>query len=113
MATGSRTAVKRKTATTKKKAKKATVKAKKAAAKELSAFDPTAHELVPKHEKLSAKEAQAVRERYHATLHELPKISVHDPAISGLGLSQGDIIRITRASETAGETVFYRGVIDE
>ncbi len=79
----------------------------------LSAFNPTTHELVPKHEKVSAKEAKEIRERYHVTLRELPKISVNDPAIAGLGLQQGDIVKITRTSRTAGETVFYRGVIDE
>jgi DNA-directed RNA polymerase subunit H len=79
----------------------------------LQAFNPQAHELVPKHEKLSDKEAAALMERYHATLRELPKIGSNDPAIRGLGVKQGDIIRIMRKSVTAGETVFYRGVVDE
>jgi DNA-directed RNA polymerase subunit H len=79
----------------------------------LEAFNPQAHELVPKHEKLSEKEAAALMERYHATLRELPKIGSNDPAIRGLGAKQGEIIKITRKSVTAGETIFYRGVVDE
>ncbi len=80
---------------------------------ELSVFDPSAHELVPKHEKLSDKEAKAFLEKYHATMKELPKIYINEPALRPLSVKAGDIIRITRKSRTAGETVFYRGVVDE
>ncbi|MBR9693132.1 DNA-directed RNA polymerase subunit H [Candidatus Woesearchaeota archaeon] len=80
---------------------------------EISNFSPASHELVSTHEKLSDKDAKAIYEKYHATLKELPKISVYDPAIVGLGLREGDIIKITRPSPTAGTTVFYRGVVDE
>lgn len=76
-------------------------------------FNPTEHTFVPKHEKLSVKEAKAILEKYHAGIKEMPKIGVHDPAIVALGAKQGDIIRITRKSYTTGETVFYRGVVDE
>ena len=79
----------------------------------LQVFNVQLHELVPKHEKLSEKEATALMEKYHATLRELPKIGSNDPGIQGLGVKQGDIIKITRKSYTAGETVFYRGVVDE
>jgi len=76
-------------------------------------FDPRTHVLVPKHEKLSEKEAQAVFAKYNATLKEMPKISINDPGLRGLGVKHGDIIKISRKSYTAGTTVFYRGVIDE
>ena len=76
-------------------------------------FDPRQHVLVPKHEKLSDKDAKELFERYHTTLKEMPKISSQDPALTGMAVKQGDIIRITRKSYTAGETVFYRGVVDE
>ncbi len=76
-------------------------------------FDPRQHGIVPKHEKLSDKDAKALQERYHMTLREMPKIGINDPALRGLALKQGDIIKITRKSYTAGETVFYRGVVDE
>jgi len=76
-------------------------------------FDVREHQLVPKHEKLSDKDAKELLLKYHATLKELPKISINDPALKGLGLKQGDIIKISRKSRTAGESIFYRGVIDE
>jgi len=78
-----------------------------------SAFQASAHELVPTHEKLSVKEAKEVLDKHHASITELPKIHRSDPAIAGLQAQGGDIIRITRRSRTAGEAVFYRGVIDE
>ncbi len=77
-----------------------------------SVFDPLRHVLVPTHEKLAEKEATAVKERFHASLLELPKISITDPGLHGLKVKQGDIIKIVRKSHTAGEAVFYRGVID-
>jgi DNA-directed RNA polymerase subunit H len=76
-------------------------------------FNPLEHVLVPKHEKLTEKERLALMEKYKLTLIQLPKISIRDPALRGLTLKQGDIVKITRKSYTAGETVFYRGVIDE
>lgn len=87
--------------------------AKKKKTTEPSTFAPEKHEIVSKHEKLSKDEAKKVLERYHATIYSLPKISVFDPVIIPLGASAGDIIKISRKSYTAGETVFYRGVVDE
>jgi DNA-directed RNA polymerase subunit H len=71
------------------------------------------HVLVPVHTKLSEKEAKALLERYAITIKELPKIYIDDPAIRHLDPKENDIIKIVRASPTAGKTVFYRGVIDE
>jgi len=71
------------------------------------------HVLMPKHEKLSEKEKQELFEKYNISLKELPKIKKDDSAIASLNANAGDIIKITRTSPTAGETVFYRGVISE
>ena len=76
-------------------------------------FNPLLHRIVPKHEKLSEKDARELKDRYHLTLMSLPKISMRDPALRDLSLKQGDIVKISRKSYTAGETVFYRGVVDE
>ena len=76
-------------------------------------FNPTEHEIVPLHEKLSKEDAEQLLTKYSATLRELPKLGVSDPALYGLNAKPGDIIKITRKSRTAGETVFYRGVISE
>jgi DNA-directed RNA polymerase subunit H len=70
------------------------------------------HELVPTHEKLSDTEAKALLERYHVSHLELPKISRKDPGIAHLEPKSGEIIKITRASTTAGEAIYYRVVVN-
>ena len=35
-------------------------------------------------------------------------IFVNDPAIMGLGVKPGDLIKITRPSPTAGESLYYQ-----
>ena len=70
------------------------------------------HMLVPKHEIMQIKEAEQVLEKYHCKSIELPLIFVSDPAIVGLGVKPGDMIKITRKSATAGESFYYRYVIE-
>ena len=71
------------------------------------------HIYVPKHEIMTKKEAEEVLERFHTKPTELPLIYVTDPAIKGLGVKPGDMIKITRKSGTAGESVYYRYVVEE
>ncbi|MBI4438689.1 DNA-directed RNA polymerase subunit H [Candidatus Woesearchaeota archaeon] len=75
-------------------------------------LDVKKHALVPKHQKLGEKEKEALLERYSISVSELPKILGKDPALSGLGAKQGDVVRITRASPTSGKAVFYRVVVN-
>ena len=70
------------------------------------------HILVPKHEIITKEEAEQVLEKYHCKSIELPLIFVSDPAIVGLGVKPGDMIKITRKSATAGESFYYRYVIE-
>ena len=70
------------------------------------------HIYVPKHEIMTKKEAAEVLEKYHSKATELPLIYANDPAILGLGVKPGDMIRITRKSATAGESFYYRYVIE-
>jgi len=70
------------------------------------------HVLVPKHEIMTKGEAEQVLEKYHCKAIELPLIFVSDPAIVGLGVKPGDMIKITRKSATAGESFYYRYVIE-
>lgn len=74
-------------------------------------FDATKHELVPKHEKISEKDKKELFDKYIADPKNLPRMLKSDPAIEHLNPKEGDIIKITRKSPTAGETVFYRRVI--
>ncbi len=73
-------------------------------------FDVTQHKLVPKHEKLSQGEVEKLYEHYNISFIHLPKITASDAAIQHLKVKAGDVIKITRPSSTAGETVYYRGV---
>ena len=70
------------------------------------------HIYVPKHEIISKQEAQAVLDKYNCKPTELPLIFVNDPAILGLGVKPGDMIKITRKSPTAGESLYYRYVVE-
>ena len=70
------------------------------------------HILVPKHEIMIKEEAEQVLEKYHCKATDLPLIFANDPAIVGLGVKPGDMIKITRKSATAGESFYYRYVIE-
>ena len=70
------------------------------------------HVYVPKHEIMTKKDAQKVLEQFNCKPTELPLIFVTDPAILGLGVKPGDMIRIRRKSGTAGESVYYRYVVE-
>jgi DNA-directed RNA polymerase subunit H len=70
------------------------------------------HQLVPKHELLSKKEAEELMKEFHIRPHQLPYIRTSDPAADTLGAKMGDILRITRKSPTAGEVVVYRYVVE-
>ncbi len=70
------------------------------------------HIYVPKHEIISKKEAEEVLVKFNCKPTELPLIFVTDPAIVGLGVKPGDMIKITRKSSTAGESIYYRYVVE-
>lgn len=75
--------------------------------------EPINHFLVPKHEKLTKEEIEKLYSEFKINFDLLPKIIISDAAIKSLDPKAGDVIRITRKSVTAGESVFYRGVINE
>ncbi len=70
------------------------------------------HVYVPKHDIMTKKEAEEVLEKFNCKPTELPLIFVNDPAIMGLGVKPGDMIKISRKSSTAGESLYYRYVVD-
>jgi DNA-directed RNA polymerase subunit H len=71
------------------------------------------HIYVPRHEIMNKEEAEKILEKYHTKPTEMPLIYVSDPAIRGLGVKPGDMIKITRKSPTAGESLYYRYVVEE
>lgn len=74
--------------------------------------DVTKHALVPKHAKISDKEKKELYEKYSVQLRDLPKILITDPAIQHLDAKEGDVIKISRDSPTAGNTTYYRRVVN-
>ncbi len=76
-------------------------------------MDISKHVLVPKHEVLTEEEAEEVLKKYNITKSQLPKILISDPMVKKIGAKVGDIIKITRKSPTAGESIFYRVVVSE
>jgi len=70
------------------------------------------NKVFPKHEVLNEEEAKKILDAYKVSIDELPRISKQDPALKGLEVNIGDVIKIIRKSQTAGETVYYRAVIN-
>ncbi|MEM0349013.1 MAG: DNA-directed RNA polymerase subunit H [Candidatus Caldarchaeum sp.] len=87
------------------------VKKEKTAEKEV--FDITEHVLVPRHEVLPHDEAEKLLQQLGVSRDKLPYIHPSDPMVKRLKAKTGDIIKITRRSETAGEAVYYRVVWGE
>jgi len=75
--------------------------------------DISKHVLVPEHEVLTDEEAEEVLNKYNITKSQLPKILITDPMVKKIEAKVGDIIKITRKSPTAGESIFYRIVVSE
>lgn len=70
--------------------------------------DITEHVSVPKHELANEDEISEFCKRYHTSKEQFSKIPMSDPQAVWLGLQPGMVIRILRASETAGEAPTYR-----
>lgn len=73
-------------------------------------IDILQHNLVPEHTILSEDEAQEVLDDLNVRVDQIPKILPTDPVVKAIGAKLGDILKITRKSETAGVFVAYRVV---
>lgn len=74
-------------------------------------IDKTKHVLVPKHELLDEEEKTELLKIYNIKELNLPKILSSDPISKYYGAKRGQVFKITRNSESCGETVYYRVVI--
>lgn len=73
-------------------------------------FNITKHVLVPKHEVIKDKSVidQLVQAYKIKSKTQFPIILKSDPIARYYAMKTGDVVRITRTSETAGEYVIYR-----
>jgi DNA-directed RNA polymerase subunit H len=74
--------------------------------KKAAAVKITNHIYQPKHEILPKSEAEQIMRKYNAKPSQLPYIMISDKAIEDLDVRPGDVIKITRKSPTAGESVY-------
>ncbi len=79
---------------------------------EVPPFKVSTHFLIPKHELLTKEEATQVLGRFNASAAQFPYILATDSLAKEVGAKPGDMVRITRNSETAGTSTYYRYVVE-
>jgi DNA-directed RNA polymerase subunit H len=67
--------------------------------------------MVPDHKIMSDEEVSDLLSRYNITTEQLPKVYNDDPAVKTIGAEVDNVIKIIRASHTAGRAEAYRLVI--
>jgi DNA-directed RNA polymerase subunit H len=72
----------------------------------------TDHVLVPKHEILSDEDKKRLLTEFNATESQFPYLFAIDPVAREIGAKPGDMVKITRVSDTAGMTTYYRFVVE-
>ena len=76
-------------------------------------FDVKEHVLVPKHRIVSLEEKEEIKKKYRINSdNQFPKIIKKDPIVKSLDANNGDLLEIIKKSSVAGETVYYRIVVD-
>lgn len=75
-------------------------------------FEPMTHFFVPHHEIVGKSEADEIMAGFNARPEQMPFISAIDPVMRSISAKPGDLIRITRKSETSGESQYYRYVVE-
>ncbi|MBR9689820.1 MAG: DNA-directed RNA polymerase subunit H [Candidatus Altiarchaeota archaeon] len=69
------------------------------------------HNLVPKHKVLTKEQIDKIIEKFGIKKWQLPKLLDKDPVVLLAGARPGDVLKIDRISETAGESTYYRLVV--
>ena len=72
-------------------------------------FNISRHDLVPKHEVIKDDEVKKMMDEYQIKQKsQLPIILRTDPMAKYLDVKSGDVVKVTRVSPSAGETIVYR-----
>lgn len=69
------------------------------------------HFLVPEHTIMTPEEVKELLTTMKIRVEQLPKIVKKDPAVKAIDANEGDVLKITRKSQTAGLAVYYRLVV--
>ena len=69
------------------------------------------HESVPAHRVMTAEQVANLLRDQRKHLLDLAKIYVNDPPVIWCGGREGQVVEITRMSETAGQAVYYRRIV--
>ena len=77
---------------------------------EMLVINPLRHILVPKHQIVAPEfHKELLDSLYITSKSKMPEIKFHvDPIARCIGAVPGDIVKITRSSESAGESIIYR-----
>ncbi|MEG3224965.1 MAG: DNA-directed RNA polymerase subunit H [Methanobacteriales archaeon Met13] len=70
------------------------------------------HELVPDHVVLKKNQITKMLNELDVEPEHLPKKKLDDPVVKAIDAKAGDIIKITRKSQTAGKFITYRLVLE-
>jgi DNA-directed RNA polymerase subunit H len=68
---------------------------------------------VPRYEILDKENKKLVLEKFGIKDKQLPKVFSSDTVIKIINAKPGDVVKIKRTSLTAGESIYYRIVIDK
>ncbi len=75
-------------------------------------FDILQHTFVPAYRKLEENEISDLLQKFNIKRVQLPKMFSSDVIAERLELKTGEVIEITRQSRTAGESKYYRVIVD-
>jgi len=76
-------------------------------------FDITTHRMAMPHRILTEDEKTGILEKYKiASPDQLPAIDSQDTMVKWIGAIPGDVIEVTRHSDTAGRSLYYRQCVE-
>ncbi|OQA31233.1 MAG: DNA-directed RNA polymerase subunit H [archaeon ADurb.Bin336] len=71
------------------------------------------HYLVPEHVLIKKEKVAELMAELGIKKEDLPRIYKDDAALKLLGAEKGDVVKIIRDSLTAGQSVYYRRVVNK